>query len=51
MVLGDFYYKEMTVEEIIDKVFREIKKEEAVSNDEEIDKFVAKHSNTPIPFD
>ena len=50
-MLGDFYYKEMNVDEAINKVFKVMPTDEELKNDDDIDKFEAKHSNTPIPFD
>ena len=48
VILGDYYYEEVPVEEAIDIVFRKIPVE--CKNEQDIDKFISENINTQIPL-
>ena len=49
-ILGDFYYKEMPMESVIEKVLINIDKEQELKNYEDIDKFISTYINVEIPL-
>jgi hypothetical protein len=49
-ILGDYYYKELPMEQALEITVKRIPKEEWFKNDDDINRYMEKHLNVPIPI-
>lgn len=49
-IMGDFYYKMMPINKVIDVVFKVVSENERLYSQEEIDDLVSKNINIPFPL-